>query len=439
LYLKQIGMPTTSPKISLLTLGCAKNVVDSERMLGLLRANDYEFVEDPVRADIVIVNTCGFIGPAKEESIDAIMEVARHSRKLIVTGCMAERYRNELEEELTEADRILGLADECDIVQHCDELLDIPRSTYRTSSRQLLTPSHWAYLRIADGCDHRCSFCAIPSIKGRYRSEPMEELIQEAADLVRRGIRELILVAQDTTRYGADLYGASRLTDLLRSLSEIPDLRWIRLMYTYPGRWDDELIECFAHTPKLCRYVDIPLQHISDRILRRMRRGTTSAQIQGLIERLRRSIPGVALRTAFIVGFPGETDAEFEELLAFVENTRFERLGAFAYSQEEGTAAAEHEEQVSEEIKEERLRRLMTLQQRISAETGASQVGRRIPVLIDREDESGYVGRTEWDAPDVDGEVWLEGENLSAGEVVEVEITNASEYDLTGETVGRKA
>ena len=432
------------PAISLITLGCAKNVVDSERMLGLLRANGYEFVEDPACADLVIVNTCGFIGPAREESIDAVMDAAHlksagKCQRLIVTGCMAERYRRELEGELTEADRILGLADERDIVRHCDELLGRPlHPTYRAGPRQLLTPPHWAYLRIADGCDHRCSFCAIPLIKGRYRSEPSEDLIREAHDLVARGVRELILVAQDTTRYGADLYGAPHLTDLLRSLSEIPDLRWIRLMYTYPGHWSDELLELFVRNPKLCRYVDIPLQHISDRILRRMRRHPPSAGIRQLIERLRRKVPGVALRTAFIVGFPGETEEEFEELLGFVEEMRFERLGAFAYSQEEGTAAAEYEGQVPEEVKEERLHRLMTLQRVISEEIGNAKVGSRVPVLIDHAQEGGYIGRTEWDAPDVDGEVWVEGGNLSSGDIVRVEITGASEYDLIGKTAGRR-
>ncbi|OGG46217.1 MAG: ribosomal protein S12 methylthiotransferase RimO, partial [Candidatus Handelsmanbacteria bacterium RIFCSPLOWO2_12_FULL_64_10] len=371
-------------RVNLITLGCPKNAVDSERMLRLLEINGYALTDDAGEADVIVVNTCGFIEPAKRESIETVLEAARQKSEgrcqgLIVTGCLAQRYREELQAELREADRVIGLADERDIVRHCDELLKkAPRPVRRDGGRRLTTPGHWAYLRISDGCDRTCTFCAIPGIKGPNRSAPIEDLVAEAERLVAGGVKEIALVAQDTMRYGADLYGRPRLVDLVRALLRVEGLAWLRLHYTYPSGWREELIDLLATEERLCGYVDMPVQHISDPILRAMRRGTTARAIRDLIRRLRERVPHLTLRSSVIVGFPGETEADFEALCEFVEETRFNRLGGFLYSSEEGTDAGLLIDSVPEEVKRSRLDRLMEVQREISQEINEGYVGRRL-------------------------------------------------------------
>ncbi|MCD6334117.1 MAG: 30S ribosomal protein S12 methylthiotransferase RimO [Candidatus Latescibacteria bacterium] len=478
--------------IHLISLGCPKNLVDSERMLGLLERSGYALTEEAEEADVVIVNTCGFIAPAKEESLSVIFEAARlkeegRCKALIVAGCLSQRYGDTLRRELPEADAILGLSDVERIVAHCDRLLGHRRSKGFTAecaaekgqvnaaveksgvgssqplpfsatsavsavktkgfsslpseaicsngARHLLTPKHSAYLRIADGCDNHCSYCAIPLIRGPYRSRPEAALIAEARALCEQGVRELNLIAQDTTRYGADLYGESRLSSLIDALSKLDDLCWIRLLYTHPAHFSQDLIGCIARNEKVCRYVDLPIQHISDPLLRAMNRKVTGDDIRNLMQRLRSGVPGIALRTSLIVGFPGETKAHFEELLDFVAEARFERLGAFTYSREEDTPAFAFDDQVPEEVKRERLDRLMMLQQEITAERHESLIGTRVQVLVDRPGDQApirWVGRAAWDAPDVDGQVLITQGDALPGDFVSVAITDADAYDLWG-------
>ena len=430
-------------RVNLITLGCPKNAVDSERMLRLLEINGYALTDDAGEADVIVVNTCGFIEPAKRESIETVLEAARQKSEgrcqgLIVTGCLAQRYREELQAELREADRVIGLADERDIVRHCDELLKkAPRPVRRDGGRRLTTPGHWAYLRISDGCDRTCTFCAIPGIKGPNRSAPIEDLVAEAERLVAGGVKEIALVAQDTMRYGADLYGRPRLVDLVRALLRVEGLAWLRLHYTYPSGWREELIDLLATEERLCGYVDMPVQHISDPILRAMRRGTTARAIRDLIRRLRERVPHLTLRSSVIVGFPGETEADFEALCEFVEETRFNRLGGFLYSSEEGTDAGLLIDSVPEEVKRSRLDRLMEVQREISQEINEGYVGRRLRVLIDAESDDpafDFIGRTRMDAPEIDGEALVRGP-VRVGAFVEVEVTEAYEYDLVGRVV----
>ena len=432
-------------KVHLVSLGCPKNTVDSERMLGLLEGNDYEITADPREADVVVVNTCGFIGPAKEESIEAVMAAHRlkeegKCRGVIVTGCLATRYEEELKKELVEADQLLTIAEEPGIVRRVDELLGNQRANYVASSpRTSLTPPHWAYLRISDGCDHQCAFCAIPAIRGRHRSEPLDLLVAEGRRLAASGVRELVLVSQDSMRYGADLYGRSRLVPLLQKLAEIDGIEWLRLMYTYPAFWTEEMIDFYATCEKMCAYIDMPLQHISDAVLGRMKRATTRKKTIDLLARLRQRLPGAGLRSTFIVGFPGETEAQFEELLAFVEETRFDYATGFLYSPEEGTAAYELDGEVDEEIKEERYSRLSQLQERISAEINAGLVGSRQLVLVDEVDQEEGVcyARMERDAPEIDGRVIVDGGGVEAGKFVEVEITDGYAFELNARVVGQ--
>lgn len=432
------------PKVNLITLGCAKNTVDSERMHRLLELNDYQVTDVMDEAEVIIVNTCGFIQPAKEESISAALEAADykesgHCKGLIVTGCMAERYREELREELTEADLILGLAAEQEIVSHCDQLLGRSRPATKRDGqdRHLLTPQHWAYLRISDGCDRTCAFCAIPSIKGRNRSESIEVLVSDAVRLVSQGVKEIALVAQDTMRYGSDIYGTPRLTDLVRELVQIDGLEWLRLLYAYPTGWRDELIDLLATEPKLCAYVDMPIQHASDRILKSMNRGTTQVGIRKLIEKFRDRIPDLTIRSSVIAGFPGEDESDVETLLEFLDDVRLNRLAGFLYSHEEGTTAGLMIDDVPDEEKRDRLDRIMALQTTISAEISETHIGDRLKVLVERpsdEPEFDFMGRTRMDAPEIDGEVFISGP-ARVGEFVEVEVTDAFEYDLVGRTV----
>jgi ribosomal protein S12 methylthiotransferase len=427
--------------VSLITLGCPKNTVDSERMHRLLERNGYRVSEDATEADVVVVNTCGFIQPAKEESISTVLDAAdlkTHGkcRGLIVTGCLAERYSTELVADLPEADIILGLADEKDIVSHCDRLLGNRRGgpLKGLDERHLLTPSHWAYLRISDGCDRMCTFCAIPGIRGKNLSVPIEELRTEAERLADNGCRELALIAQDTMRYGADIYGKPRLAALLDQLVSVEGIEWIRLLYTYPTGWRDDLIDTLATEPKLCAYVDMPIQHASDPILKAMNRGTTAEGTRRLVEKLRDRVSDLTIRSSVIVGFPGETDAQFEEMLAFLAEARFNRLVGFTYSHEENTAAGLLIDDVPEEVKVERLNRVMEQQETITADIANEMLGKSMRVLIDRpSDDPSYewIGRTRMDAPEIDGEVMLSGVG-GRGLFAQVDITDATGYDLIG-------
>ncbi len=436
------------PNVNLITLGCPKNTVDSERMHRTLELNGYSLCQLPEDADVIIVNTCGFIEPAKEESVSTILEAAEYKKLgnckgLIVTGCLAERYRKELLRDLPEVDHIIGLAAERDIVTFCDQLLGTSRIQIirDAESRHLLTPSHWAYLRISDGCDRTCAFCAIPSFRGPNQSEDIDRLVAEAFRMVGNGVKEIALVAQDTMRYGIDRYGCSRLIDLLRRLADIENLHWIRLLYAYPAGWSNELIDLLAKEEKLCSYVDLPIQHASNDILRSMRRGSTKESIRNLVQKLRDRVPDLTIRSSVILGYPGEQASHVDELLEFVDEIRFNRLVGFTYSHEEGTEAGNLIDDVSESEKRDRLQQVLDLQAVISAENTATHIGKTIKVLVDRaadDTEFQYVGRSRMDAPEIDGEVYINGP-ANIGEFENVKITDALDYDLIGQTADSDA
>lgn len=430
--------------IKVITLGCSKNTVDSEHLMAQIRAAGYEvrFDDEPVEGHIyaVVINTCGFIGDAKKQSIDTILEAAMAKRagsirKLFVIGCLSERYADELRTEIPEVDDFFGARTWDGIlaalkVTPCEEL---------ATSRCLTTPKHYAYLKISEGCDWKCGYCAIPLIRGPHRSVPMEELLDEAARLAESGVRELIVIAQDTTYYGVDLYGRRRLADLLRALCRIKKLRWIRLHYAYPTGFPQEVIDVMAAEPKICPYLDIPFQHISDAQLSAMKRRHTKAEALQLIERLRKAIPDIALRTTLLVGYPGETEQDFEELCAFVREVKFDRLGVFPYSEEEGTySATELNDDVPPEVKEQRAERIMQIQSEISLDRNARAVGTRVEVMIDRREGDYYVGRTVYDSPEVDQEILIPASErrLRRGSIYSVELTAAEEYDLYGRAIG---
>lgn len=443
-------------KILFVSLGCDKNLVDAENMLGLLGQEGHSFTDDEQEAEAIIVNTCCFIGDAKEESVNTILEMAELKKEgccrvLLVTGCMAERYRQEILEEIPEVDGILGTSSYGEIVRALEEAArggqvscfhdrdELPRVD---TERVLTTGGHYAFLKIAEGCDKHCTYCIIPSLRGRYRSFPMEQLTAEAEKLAEKGVKELILVAQETTLYGVDLYGKKSLPELLRRLAKIPGIYWIRIQYCYPEEITDELIETIRDEEKICHYLDIPIQHASDRILKRMGRRTDQASIRAMIEKLRREIPDIALRTTLISGFPGETEEDHEELMAFVDEMEFERLGVFAYSAEEDTPAATFPDQVPQELKEERRDEIMELQQEIAFEKSESMVGRVLDVMVEGKvaDEPAYVARTYMDAPNVDGYLFVNsGELFMTGDFVRVKVTGAAEYDLIGEVYDESA
>ena len=437
-------------KILFVSLGCDKNLVDSERMLGSLTGAGYEFTDDETEAEVIVVNTCCFIGDAKEESINILLEMAKQKetgkcRVLIAAGCLAQRYKDEVLKEIPEVDGILGTTSYDRIVQVVEDTLggktdaefeDINILHEKEARRVLTTGGHYAYLKIAEGCNKHCTYCVIPSVRGKYRSVPMEALVEEAKELASGGVRELILVAQETTLYGVDLYGEKKLPALLRELAKIPGIHWIRMLYCYPEEITDELIETIKTEEKVCNYMDIPIQHASDRILSRMGRKTNRKEITERLTKLREEIPDMAIRTTMITGFPGETEEDVEELLDFVDEMEFERLGVFPYSQEEGTPAAVMEDQVSDEVKEERRDRVMELQQEISLDHGQDMIGRELEVFIEGQvaDENAYVGRTYMDAPGVDGYIFVNtGLELMSGMFVRVRVTGALEYDLIGE------
>ncbi len=428
-------------KINVITLGCSKNTVDSEHLAAQLADAGYEIVfdSDRTRSDVVVINTCGFIGDAKKESIDTILAAAAAKQQglvgeLFVIGCLSERYADELRAELPEVDDFFGVKNWEQIV----ERLGARHRRELETRRMLSTPSHYAYLKIAEGCDRMCGYCAIPLIRGRYVSRPIEELVEEATALAESGVRELIVIAQDTTCYGIDLYGRRALAELLERLCRIDKIRRIRLHYAYPTDFTDELIDTMAREKKICRYIDLPFQHISDSQLAAMKRNHTSAEAYALVDRLRERIPGIALRTTLMVGYPGESEADFEELMQFVSRVRFERLGVFAYCEEEGTYSARRlKDDVPEDVKQERLDRIMRLQERISLESNAARIGATMPVMIDSHEGDYYIGRTEFDSPEVDGEVLVQagGRRLRRGCIYDVRITDAEDYDLYGSVI----
>lgn len=437
-------------KILFVSLGCDKNLVDSEVMLGLLAEKGYHFTDDETQADVIVVNTCCFIGDAKEESINTILEMAEYKKEgkqkaLIVTGCLAERYRQEIIDEIPEVDAVLGTASYDGIVQAVEQAVagkrklqwgDTDRLVLTKAKRLLTTGGTYAHLKIAEGCDKHCTYCIIPKLRGTYRSVPMERLLEEARELAEQGVKELILVAQETTVYGTDLYGEKRLHELLRKLCEIRGIRWIRVQYCYPEEIYEELIRTIREEPKICHYLDLPIQHASDRILKRMGRRTSRKDLEHIIAKLRREIPDICLRTTLISGFPGETGEDHEELMKFVDEMEFDRLGVFPYSQEEGTPAAAMADQVPEEIKEARRDELMELQQEISFEKAEEMVGKELWCMVEGKiaDEYAYVARTYKDAPGVDGYLFIQTmEELMSGDFVRVKVTGADEYDLIGE------
>ena len=439
-------------KILFISLGCDKNLVDSEVMLGMLTSKGYEITDDENEADVVVVNTCCFIGDAKEESIHNILEMAElrkagDIKALIVTGCLAQRYKEEVQTEIPEVDAIIGTTAIDAIVETLEDVLagqghnhieDINRTPVYDKSRIVTTGGHYAYLKIAEGCDKRCSYCIIPKVRGNYRSIPMESLLAEARKLVEFGAKELILVAQETTLYGKDLYGEKSLPRLLHELCKIDGLYWIRILYCYPEEITDELIETIRTEEKVCHYLDIPIQHASDNILKRMGRRTNQAELRNMIARLRERIPDICLRTTLITGFTGETQEDHEELMAFVDEMEFDRLGVFTYSAEEDTPAAEFEDQIEEEIKKDRQAEIMELQQEIAFEKAENAVGRTVLAMIEGRlpNENAYAARTYMDAPNVDGLVFVQtSRELMTGDFVKVKITGSYEYDLIGEIV----
>ncbi len=433
-----------------ISLGCDKNLVDSEVMIGLLADRGYQMTDDETRADVIVINTCCFIHDAKEESIQTILEMAEYKKTgtlkaLIVTGCLAQRYQEEILEEIPEVDEVLGTTSYDKIVEAIEEALegrggvrieDIDALPLPDTKRLVTTGGHFAYLKIAEGCDKHCTYCIIPKIRGNYRSVPMERLVKEARDLAEDGVKELILVAQETTIYGTDLYGEKSLHRLLRELCKIDGIRWIRILYCYPEEIDDDLIQVMKEEPKICHYLDLPVQHASTEILRRMGRRTSREDLEEIIGKLRREIPDIAIRTTLITGFPGETKEQHEELMDFVDQMEFDRLGVFTYSPEEGTPAAGMEGQVPEEVKEDRQAELMELQQEIAFDLAEDMIGREVLVMIEGKvaDENVYVGRTYKDAPNVDGLIFVNtDEELMSGDLARVKVTGAAEYDLIGE------
>ena len=437
-------------KILFISLGCDKNLVDTEVMLGLLASRGYEMTDDETEADIIVINTCCFIHDAKEESIQNILEMAEYKKEgkvkaLIVTGCLAERYRQEILDEIPEVDEVLGTTAYDRILDAVDMALEGKKEVMLSeldalplpdTKRLVTTGGHFAYLKIAEGCDKHCTYCIIPKIRGNFRSVPMERLVNEARNLAEQGVKELILVAQETTLYGKDLYGEKSLHRLVRELCKISGIRWIRILYCYPEEITDELIQVMKEEPKVCHYLDLPIQHASDAILKRMGRRTSKQELVDIIGKLRKEIPDICLRTTLITGFPGETQEQHEELMEFVDEMEFDRLGVFTYSPEEGTPAAEMPDQIDEELKEDRQAELMELQQEIAFDNAERMAGQEVLVMIEGKvaDENAYVGRTYRDAPNVDGLIFINtDEELISGDFARVKVTGALDYDLIGE------
>ncbi|MDD2382268.1 MAG: 30S ribosomal protein S12 methylthiotransferase RimO [Mariniphaga sp.] len=427
-------------RVNVITMGCSKNLVDSEVLLNQLELGNFEVYHDSNETgfDVVIVNTCGFIHDAKQESIDMILDCVESKRhgdldKVFVMGCLSERYRQELEQEIPEVDRFFGKFDLKEILSE----MKVPCQSERIHHRKLTTPSHYAYLKISEGCNRACAFCAIPMMTGKMKSRPLESLVQEAQILASHGVREILLIAQELSGYGVDLYRKTRLHDLVDQISELEGIEWIRLHYLYPSKFPYKMLSVMRDNHKVCNYLDIPLQHIANPVLKNMRRQVTREATAALIERVRSEVPGVALRTTLLVGFPGETDADFQELKQFIIETKFDRLGVFPYSHEEGTfAAKKFADSIPDEVKQARANEIMEIQQQISAELNRQKIGQTIQVILDRKEEDYYVGRTEYDSPEVDGEVFVtSSSNLKIGAFYQVIITGAEEYDLFGSVV----
>jgi ribosomal protein S12 methylthiotransferase len=454
-FTTQLTRSAAKGRYAFVSLGCPKNLVDSERMLGMLQLDGYELVDDPRGADFAVVNTCGFIEAARQESfaaIDEMLELKRRGdlRGVIVSGCLAERQREALLVDRPGIDHLVGVFGREEVTKVADRLLGglteqrsvfhpAPTHPLPDTARLRITPRHFAFLKISEGCDRLCTFCAIPRMRGKHYTKPMEEVVAEARELAADGVRELVIVAQDTTYYGKDLYGRPRLAELLRELEHVEGLDWIRLMYFYPMYVTDELIDAIAASPRIVPYLDMPLQHVNDRMLRRMQRRVNREQTEELLAKLRSRIPNLVMRTTFITGFPGETDAESAELLEFVGEQQFERLGVFTYSFEPDTPAAKLPDHLPEEVKEARRNRLMAVQQEVAFAWNEAQIGRRLDVLIDAavpDEKNAWVGRSYADAPDVDGVVYVTGENLSVGALAPCEVVASSEYDLVAAAVG---
>ncbi len=438
-------------KVSVVTLGCEKNLVDSEIMSGLIHKRGFSLVEKPEDATVVIVNTCGFIDAAKEESVNTILNLAElkdtaRLKALIVSGCLTQRYKKELMDEMPEIDGIVGTGDFHRINDIIDEALRGRKPVYvgnpvfnyeENLPRLLSTPRHTAYVKIAEGCDNACTFCSIPIMRGQFRSRSIESVIAEVKMLAEQGVKEISLIAQDSTNYGTDLYDGFKLPELLNRVSEVPGISWVRLHYAYPGFFTDELIETIAGNPKICNYIDMPLQHSEDSILKRMRRPGRQRDVRELVGKIRSRIPEAALRTSMIVGFPGETEEDFEKLCDFVREMKFDRLGVFAYSQEEDTPANRLPNQLTDEVKQFRQNTLMEIQREVTKDNGAKYVGRTIDVLVEKYDGRSdvFIGRSQYDAPEVDGEVYISNCPVQIGEMGKVRITHAYEYDLSGEGI----
>ena len=427
--------------IDIITLGCSKNLVDSEKLMRQLEANGYKVTHDSPnpQGEIAVINTCGFIGDAKEESINMILEFCEAKeegklKKLYVMGCLSERYLKELEVEIPQVDKFYGKF-------NWNELLaDLGKEFHNEMAieRTLTTPKHYAYLKISEGCDRSCAYCAIPIITGKHTSRPMEEIIDEVKLLVSQGVKEFQIIAQELTYYGVDLYKSQKLPELIEKIAQVPGVEWIRLHYAYPTHFPEDLFRVMRENDNVCKYMDIALQHISDNMLTRMRRNVSKSETYELIEKFRREVPGIHLRTTLMVGFPGETEEDFEELKEFVQKARFDRMGAFAYSEEEGTYAAEHyEDSIPQEVKQARLDELMALQQEISADLSHNKIGQEFKVIIDRKEGEYYIGRTQFDSPEVDPEVLIkaDGKRLFSGRFYQVRITNADDFDLFGEII----
>lgn len=437
-------------KVLFISLGCDKNLADSEEMLGMLVENGYILTNDETEAEVIVVNTCAFIHDAKEESINSILEMARYKtegvlKALLVTGCLAQRYKEEIIEEIPEVDAVLGTTSFGDIIKALDkvfegkrylEFKDINALTEISKKRVLTTGGYYGYLKIAEGCDKRCTYCIIPKLRGNYRSIPMEQLISQAEYLAEQGVRELILVAQETTVYGKDIYQEKCLHKLLKELCKIPGIQWIRILYCYPEEIYPELIQTMKEEKKICHYLDLPIQHCSDKILKKMGRRTTKQELIDIVTLLRKEIPDIVLRTTLITGFPGETEEDHEELMEFIDTMEFDRLGVFTYSAEEDTPAANMPNQIEEEVKQDRQAELMELQQEISIDKGNDKIGTCVEVMIEGKvaDENAYVGRTYGDAPNVDGYIFINTDTeLMSGDFARVHVTGALEYDLIGE------
>lgn len=431
-------MKVKKDKVKLITLGCSKNLVDSEFILAQLKSNDIEIVEDEDLAENVIINTCGFIEEAKQESINTILRAVsrKNSGKLkgvYVAGCLSDRYKSDLEKDIPEVDMYFGATDKPQTLIGILNELGVDYKNNLVGERSQTTPNHFSYLKISEGCDNPCSFCAIPIMRGVHKSKPLQEIVTEAQKLASKGVKELIIIGQDTTYWGFDIDRRRRISEVLKAISEINGIEWIRLMYAYPSRFPEDLIESIRDLTNVCKYIDIPIQHISDNVLKSMRRGITKSNLIGLLEKLRRNIPGLALRTTLITGYPDETEKDFEELVDFVKEFRFDRLGVFTYSHEDDTFAAKLPDRIPRKEKLSRQKQLLDVQKEISHANNRNMIGKDLKILIDRKENDQYVGRSYLDAPEIDQEVFVGGENLVIGDFVNVKVYDAEEFDLFAE------